>query len=352
MIRVLVVDDSAVTRTYLKFILDADDEIQVVDVATNGEEAIAAVRRRSLDVVIMDINMPQMDGLEATRRIMADHPLPVVIVSATSDVQDVVVAMEALETGAVAVVDKPQGMRTGSARDAVEDLVRTVKSMSEVKVVRRRLMGRPAVGASAMPTRVDAVSKQGEARLIVIGASTGGPIALKQVLSGFDKDLPVPVLIVQHICQGFTEGLVAWLGLHSSLPIRMARNGEQTLPGHGYMAPDDHHMEVDANGFIRLGRGEPEHSLRPAVGPLFRSAARSIGRHAIGVLLTGMGKDGADGLKLMREQGATTIAQDKETSIAHGMPGEAIRIGAAKYILPLEDVAPTLNRLVAVESTP
>jgi two-component system chemotaxis response regulator CheB len=227
------------------------------------------------------------------------------------------------------------------------NLLQTVKLMSEVKVVRRWARARTA--ATPAPALPVAETRQtpGEISVIGIGTSTGGPPVLQTILAGLPKNFPVPILIVQHIAQGFLPGLAEWLNQTTGLQIQIAAYGVCPLPGHVYLAPDNFHMGVGPTGRILLTKEELENGLRPAVSYLFRSLAEVCGHHAVGVLLTGMGTDGAAELKRMRDKGAVTIAQDRESSIVHGMPGEAISLGGATHILPADRIADLLLTLVA-----
>lgn len=343
-IKVLVVEDSPVARELLEHILTQDANIKVIGNAGSGEEAILALGRMKPDVITMDIHLPEMDGFETTRRIMETIPLPIVIVTGTSSAKDVTMAMNAIEAGALAIVQKPNGIGHPDYEAEAAKLVQTVKLMSEVKVVRRW---------ARYPQEVKVKTKtnvkfdhQTEIKIIAIGASTGGPPAIQKILSGLPKKFPVPVLIVQHIAEGFIQGFAEWLGQTSSLPVHVALHGEYCLPGHVYIAPDRLQMKVKMDGKIWLSKDDQENGLRPSVSFLFRSVAEEFGKNAVGILLTGMGKDGAKELKLMKEKGATTIAQDKESSVIHGMPGEAIDLDAAIYVLSLEKIAPALADLV------
>jgi two-component system, chemotaxis family, protein-glutamate methylesterase/glutaminase len=349
MIRVLVVEDSPTAREFLLQILGSDPAIEVVGTAQTGEEALEAVARTKPDVITMDVHMPKMNGFDATRRIMETHPTPIVIVSSTTDVTDTSNAFRAIEVGALALLQRPDGIGHPEHERSAADLLRTVKLMSEVKVVRRWARYRLAeiVSEISLPTEVRVPKAQTQPGLVAIGASTGGPPALQVILAELPRDFPVPVLIVQHIASGFTQGFVEWLAQSSSLPIHVPADGQAALPGHVYVAPDGLHMTVAAQGRIHLDTDEPENGLRPSVSRLFRSVAQAYGPNAIGVLLTGMGKDGACELKLMKEQGAVTIAQDWDTSVVHGMPGEAIKLGAATYVLPPEKIRMALTGLVS-----
>jgi two-component system, chemotaxis family, protein-glutamate methylesterase/glutaminase len=349
MIRVLVVEDSPTVREFLLQILCSDPAIEVVGTAESGEEALKAVARTKPDVITMDIHMPKMNGFDATRRIMETHPTPIVIVSGAADATDTAKAFHAIESGALAVLQKPPGVGHPDHQQSASELVRTVKSMSEVKVVRRwaRFRQTESPHAISIPTEFEFQSAQTHIRLVAIGASTGGPPVLQTILAGLPRNFPVPVLIVQHIAAGFTRGFVEWLAQSSSLPVHVSEHGQPILPGQAYVAPDGSHMAVDTDGRIQLRSEEPENGLRPSVSYLFRSVAKVYGQSAVGVLLTGMGKDGAWELKAMKEQGAVTIAQDRDTSVVYGMPGEAVRLGGATYVLPPEKICGALTSLAA-----
>ncbi|MEI9895035.1 MAG: chemotaxis-specific protein-glutamate methyltransferase CheB [Chthoniobacter sp.] len=344
-IDVLVVDDSKVTRQLLVHILESDPQIRVIGAVTDGQAAVDFVAANCPGVVIMDIHMPGMDGFEATRRIMETQPVPIIICSATTDPKEVATTFRSMEAGAVAFVEKPLGPESDNFQETVANLLQTIKLMSEVKVVRRW----PKLRAAVAPVRVPpGDSKSGPAgiRFIGMGASTGGPPVLQTILSSLPKNLPVPILIVQHIARGFLPGLAEWLGQTTGWQIHLAAHGTCPLPGHVYLAPDDFHMGVTPSGHIYLTREAPENGLRPAVSFLFRSLAEAFAAHVVGVLLTGMGKDGAIELKLMKDRGAETIAQDRESSVVHGMPGEAILLGGATHVLAADKIAETLAMLV------
>ncbi|MFC2060242.1 chemotaxis-specific protein-glutamate methyltransferase CheB [Chloroflexota bacterium] len=344
MIKVLVVEDSPVVREFLIYILGSDPEIEIIGTAKNGKEAIEALRNKKPDIITMDIHMPEMDGYEATRRIMETQPLPIIIVSGSTSVGEVAMTFKAVEAGALSVVARPKGIGHPDYEATAKELIQTVKLMSEVKVVRRWPLSKKEAPPPAPGIEVRKALPA--IQVVAIGASTGGPVALQTILSGLPRDFPVPVLIVQHITTGFLEGFAGWLGQSSSLPVHIASEDEYLLSGHTYLAPDGFHMVVKARNRIALSMAEPKDGLRPSVSHLFNSVARVFGQNAIGVLLTGMGKDGAQELKLMRDKGAVTIAQDEASSIVHGMPGEAIKISAATYVLSLERIAAVLASLV------
>ena len=345
MIKVLIVEDSPVVREFLIYILSSDPEIEVAGTARNGAEAVDTVARINPDVVTMDIHMPKVDGFEATRKIMESNPRPIVIVSGSSTREEVSMTFRALEAGALAIVPRPKGLGHPEHEESARELIRTVKLMSEVKVVRR--WPRSRVGGAVPPTPRLATNKaQAEARVVAIGASTGGPLVLQTILSGLHKDFPAPLLIVQHMAPGFAEGFVEWLAQSTNFPVHIAGQGELMLPGHAYVAPDGFQMGVRSAGRIVLSEDEPENGLRPSVSYLFRSVAQVYGQHAVGVLLTGMGKDGAAEMKVLKERDAVTIVQDKESCIVFGMPGEAMKLDAATYVFPPEKLAEALRSLV------
>jgi len=347
-IRVLIVEDSPVVRELLVHILGADPDLEVVGIAVDGIEAMELLERVKPDVVTVDMSMPRMSGFEVTRRIMESNPLPIVIISASWEPSEVTTTFAAVEAGAVAVVAKPHGPGHADHASASHRLVQTVKAMSQVKVVRRwARAGSQEVRPSAPIRPVRAGSSAARIRIVAIGASTGGPLVLQTLLSNLPKRYAAPVLIVQHIAAGFLPGLADWLGKTTGFPIRIASHGEPLMNGHAYLAPDGIHMGVQS-GRIALMRGEPRDGLRPSVGHMFDSVAAAYGAAAAGVLLTGMGRDGAEELGSMRRKGAMTIAQDEESCVVFGMPGQAVRLGAAEYILSPPRIAALLGGAVAV----
>jgi two-component system chemotaxis response regulator CheB len=345
-INVLVVEDSPVVQMLLKHLLDNDPQLQVIGTANNGQEAVDFVAGQKPDVILMDVHMPKMDGYEATRRIMETQPVPIIISSATMSTAELGETFHALEAGAVAFVEKPAGLGSPGFDRMAQKLLQTVKLMAEVKVVKRWARDRRPGATVAAPPAAELPQRAEAIQVVAIGASTGGPPVIQTILKGLPRDYPVPVLIVQHIASGFLSGMVDWLRQTSPLPVQLAVHGAVALPGHVYLAPDGFHLGLLPNKRIWLSRDDPENGLRPAVSFLFRSVANVSGSRAVGVLLTGMGRDGAAELKLLKDKGAVTIAQDAETSVIHGMPGEAIQLGAALYTLPPRQIAATLATLV------
>ncbi|MEW6753274.1 MAG: chemotaxis-specific protein-glutamate methyltransferase CheB [Candidatus Latescibacterota bacterium] len=341
MIRVLVVEDSAVVRQFLVQLLEGAPDLGVAGTARDGAEAVEAALRLRPDVITMDINMPRLDGFEATRRIMETCPVPIVIVSGSWDTREVATTFRALEAGALAVLPRPSGLGHLDHAATAAEFVNTVRLMSEVKVVRRWPRAGWPAGAPAAP-KPPGPARPSPVGVVAIGASTGGPLALQAILTGLPRELAAPLLIVQHIASGFVQGLTEWLARTSGWPVHVAIHEEPLLPGHAYVAPDGLHLGADGAGRVALSTAAPENGLRPAVAHLFRSVRQAYGLRAVGVLLTGMGTDGAEELKAMKEHGAVTVVQDHDTCVVHGMPGEALRLGAADHVLPPERIGPFL----------
>lgn len=348
-VRVLVADDSMVTRMFLVHLLESDARIRVVGAVADGQAALDFVHRDPPDVVLMDIHMPRLDGFEATRRIMETRAVPIVICSATANARDLAITFRAMEAGAIACIEKPLGREHPDFEATAAHLLETVKLMSEVRVVRRTARTvRSAAAREAM--RREGRDDRGAVKLVGMGASTGGPPVLQTILAGLPKDFPAPILVVQHIARGFLAGMADWLDQTTGFRVKIAAHGTVPLPGHVYLAPDDFHMGVSPSGAIVLAREDPWSGQRPAVSFLFHALARVYGPAAVGVLLTGMGRDGARELKLMRDYGAVTIAQDRETSVVHGMPGAAIALEGATHVLPPARIADMLATLVEPRS--
>jgi two-component system, chemotaxis family, protein-glutamate methylesterase/glutaminase len=342
-IKVLIVEDSAVSRELLTYIINADPMLKVIGFAENGIKALEFIQKERPDVITMDIVMPKMDGYEATRQIMQNNPIPIIIISATVKKEDVNASFKAMEAGALAVFEKPTGPQDPNFHTLAKALRESIKIMSGVKLIARRLKSllKPtAPPIEEVPQPISTIEA------VAIGASLGGPQALSVVLSEIPAFFPVPIFIVQHISSGFTEGFAEWLSHYTPLTVKIAKDREHPQAGTVYIAPDHFHMEVSKNCLIQLVDAPLDGGLKPSVNRLFRSMAHHYGSKAVGVLLTGMGKDGAEGLKLMKEKGSLTIAQDEESCLMFGMPKEAIQLGATNQILPLSSIAQTLKHLI------
>lgn len=347
-ITVLVIEDSSVVQMLLVQILSADPHIQVIGTAKNGEGALQFLAGRSPDVIVMDIDRPHVDGFETTRRIMETRPLPIVICGGSTNTRDKSATFRLMAAGALACVEKPLCKDHKDFESLAAVLRQTVKSMAEVKVV-RRWPRRETSNGKTLPT-FPPKQERAKVEFVGIGASTGGPPVLQTILSGLPKDFPASLLVVQHISPGFLPGMVDWLNQTTGFDVQIASHDARALPGRAYLAPDGLQMAIRPGGQIVLSRSEPENGLRPSIAHLFRSLADVFGPSAAGVLLTGMGTDGAQELKHMKDRGASTIVQDEETSVVHGMPGQAISLGAATYVLPADKIAPVLIAEVTQES--
>ncbi|HJV67361.1 MAG TPA: chemotaxis-specific protein-glutamate methyltransferase CheB [Geomonas sp.] len=351
MIRLLVVEDSTTVRKLLVSVFESDPQLSVVGTAESGEAAVQAVASLRPDVVTMDVNLPGMDGFEATRAIMSSFPVPVVIVTGKMDPKASGTLFRVMEAGALMVLPKPEPPGSPGYERSVADLVRHVKLMSEIKVVRRNF-GRPPLPPPEPQLPQLAPAAKEQIKVVAIGASTGGPPLLRELMGQLPADFNAAVLVVQHMAEGFTEGFVHWLNQGSRLPVELAVAGSPILPGRVYVAPDGCHLEAGPGSRIHLSSAPPDQGLRPSVSALFRSVALRYGKQAVGVLLTGMGTDGVDGLKCMREQGAVTVAQDRESSVVYGMPGSAVKAGAALYVLPPQGILKLLCGLVQPSPPP
>jgi two-component system chemotaxis response regulator CheB len=336
-LRVLVVEDSAVARRLLVHILGSDPELEVIAEAENGAQAVELAARHRPDVIVMDIVMPAVDGLEATRQIMQNTPTPIVLVTAGFD-GDVQVSFDALEAGALTVLAKPWGPQAEGFADAVAALTITAKLMADVKLVRRRPLSRAAARpATAMPRIFHRACE-----VVAVASSTGGPAALATILGSLPESTPIPILVVQHITTGFHQGLVDWLDRISPLSVRLARDGEPLRPGEVLVAPADSHLGVTPAGAVALSDDPSIRGHRPSATHLFASVARAFGDGACGLILTGMGDDGVEGLRVLKEARGLVLAQDEATSVVYGMPRGAVAMGIVDRVLPLDAIAGAL----------
>lgn len=342
MIRALVADDSPTARSLLSALLGDDPDVEVIAEAQDGQQAVELTERLRPDVVTMDIQMPGLNGFEATKRIMASCPTPIVICSSL-DVRDVAISLEALRAGALALLPKPGGPGSLQFEQESRHFVATVKAMARVRIVRRSIEERalPTVVAEQAPPRRAAAKP----RIVGMVASTGGPAALHRILSSLPADFPIPIVAVQHIAIGFAEGLARWLDGASRLRVRVAEDGAELAPGTVHIGPDNRHVGV-RDGRIVLSDEPPVGGFRPSGTFLFESIARSYGGAAMGVVLTGMGRDGTDGLRVLREAGGTIVAQDETTCDVFGMPAAAISEGLADLVLPISAIALHLTKSV------
>lgn len=346
--RVLIAEDSPTMRRHLTNMINSAPGLQVIGEARDGTEVLALVGELKPDVVSMDIRMPGMDGLEATRRIMTQHPTPVVVVSGLVE-QDIDLSFQALQAGALAVVEKPLDRSDPGYVAKQRHLVNTLTAMARVRVIRRWETYVEKVDVGAGIQKIQAASKpQVEAEIVAIGASAGGPSALSVLLKELPADYPRPIAIAQHMPEEFTSGLARWLDKATALHVQVAEDNLVLQPGHVYLAPGAAHlMIVRRQGKLvsRLMNGQGGFRYQPSVDVLFESVAETCGQSSVGIVLTGMGDDGAAGLLAMRQAGALTFAQDEATCTVFGMPGAAIACGAVMHVLGLSNLATTLAQL-------
>jgi two-component system chemotaxis response regulator CheB len=360
MIRVLIAEDSATIRELLREIFLEDQEITVVGTAHDGADAVEKTRRLYPDVITMDIQMPRLDGFEATRQIMAGTPTPIVILSSNVDVGEVEVSMRALALGALALLPKPLGPGSADFERSCQKILSTVKAMSQVKVVRRwdrqepqrsprhRSSERRPLVRTVPPLVTPRSPQRSPApQIVTIAASTGGPPALHRLFAALPRPFAVPILVVQHLGDGFADGFVSWLDSVVSQPVELAKDGEKLVAGTVYVAPDDRHLEVASHSRLRLSTSPPRDHFRPSGDVLFESAAKVYGAAAVAVILTGMGRDGLNGLREVWKNDGYIIAQNEATSVVFGMPGEAVAAGLANEILSPEAIARSLQRLTS-----
>ncbi len=351
-IRVLIVDDSALVRTLLTEMLSAAADIEVVGAAADAHAAREKIKRLNPDVITLDVEMPRMDGITFLRNLMRLRPMPVVMVSSLTE-RGADVTLDALSLGAVDYLPKPKidlAATFAEYRDELAEKIRTAARASVRALDPRRATLEPGPAHSAdavLPRKATPRPLRTTDRIIAIGASTGGTEAIKEVLTRLPPDSP-GVVITQHIPKAFSGPFARRMNDCCAVSVSEAQDGQQILAGHAYIAPGDQHLMVVRDGaryICRLDDGVPVNRHKPSVDVLFRSVAQNGGRNAIGVLLTGMGKDGARGLKEMLDSGSRTIAQDEATSVVWGMPGEAVTLGAAEHVLPLEHIATKIRSL-------
>lgn len=338
-VRVLIVEDSRSQREFLVGMVQAADGFAVAGTATNGHEAITATQRLRPEVVAMDINLPGLDGYEATRAIMQQCPTPVVMISGDARDEEQR-SVQALAVGALAVVRKPRSLVAEGSAGERATLLRTLRLMADVRVVTRYPARQPV---AAQPAGTRRVAQQPE--IMAIAASTGGPAALEVVLRGLGPSFALPVLVAQHITRGFVSALHDWLVRVVPLPIHIAVAGDLLRPGHVYLAPDDHHLVVQARGTVAMQAVEPRDRYCPSADRLFHSVAGVYGSRSIGIILTGMGDDGARGLLALREAGGQTLAQDEASCVVYGMPKAAVMLGSVAEATPLAILADTARHL-------
>jgi len=340
MIRILLADDSILVRTVLREALHSNGDLSVVGEAANGIEAVTLTKSLKPDIIIMDILMPLMDGLQATEAIMAETPTPILILSSTVNDKDVKLAFTAIKKGALDVMEKPAISGAASQADFFGRLGEKIRLLARIKVIHH------IYRADRLKT---VTTEQGSPRsILAIGASTGGPKAVTGIIKSLPQDFSGAIFIVQHISSGFAKGFAHWLDIESSIPVRLAEHGDKPITGTALVAPTDCQMILE-NGVIQIIDAPAVNSCRPSIDVFFESLASSKGSATVGLLLTGMGRDGAQGLLRLKECGAFTIAQDEQSCVVFGMPKAAIALNAASEVLPLDTIPATVKKIFQPE---
>ena len=340
MIRILLADDSILVRTVLREALHSSGELTVVGEAANGIEAVALTKTLKPDIIIMDILMPLMDGLQATETIMAENPTPILILSSTVDEKDLRLAFTAIRKGALDVMEKPAISGAASQADFFGLLREKIRLLARIKVIRHFYRA----------DRLKQIAPEnGSLRsILAIGASTGGPKAVTSIIKALPHDFSGAIFIVQHISSGFAKGFAHWLDIESSIPVRLAEQGDRPIAGTALVAPTDCQMILE-KGIIKIIDAPAVNCCRPSIDVFFESLAPSKGKDTVGLLLTGMGRDGAQGLLQLKERGAFTIAQDEQSCVVFGMPKAAIALNAASEVLPLDAIPDTVKKIFLPE---
>jgi two-component system, chemotaxis family, protein-glutamate methylesterase/glutaminase len=348
-VRVLIVEDSPLMQQLLTHIFNQDPDFQVIGTADDAQSAVEAVASLKPDVVTMDIQIKRSNGLEVTRQLMQTTPVPIVVISTSCQAGDAQVALEIVQAGALAAIPKPPSLNHPEFARTAANLRQIVKDMSCVKVVKRRRTVMSSL--TDLPLIPKAKTPGSLYDLVAIGASTGGPPAVMALLKDLSPRLPVPVLLVQHIYPGFSPGLVAWLSSETPWKIQLIQANTKAEPGVVYLCESGYQMGIKPDLTITVKAGTADSHHAPSVSHLFSAVAQSFGARAIGIILSGMGNDGAEELKLMREKGAITIAQDQKSSTVYGMPGEAAKIKAAEHVLSPTATARWLNQIFGLKQT-
>ncbi len=343
MIRVLIAEDSPSIQRTLKALLSDQEGIEIVGVANNGLEAVAMCRDQQPDLVTMDIFMPEMDGLEATQRIMQECPTRIVLISSIVDSQNLRNSFEAIRSGAVGLIEKPHGVLRGNYSEVRGELIRVVRQIMEAQPKKQLRYSNPESLRQSDHFREERPPQPSPPKkryrkvletiatpeVICIGGSTGAPAVLSTILSRLPSNYPVPIVIAQHIATGFIQGMVEWLDGITKNKVRIARQGDSISAGLALVAPDNAHLQFESAGRVRLIPPRRKETYVPSINRLFESAAVSFGSKGLGIILSGMGTDGCSGLETMRSQGAVTIAQSEQSSVVYGMPMVAFKQGAA-----------------------
>ncbi len=328
----LIVDDVKIIRDALTAILSSDNDIEIIGTAENGKEAVEKTATLNPDFITMDLRMPIMNGLKAMYKIMKQHPTPILVVS---DLKDSHVAFKALSIGAVDIISK-----SDLSMEKMEDLIRKVKTLSKAKIDKKNNFEGTGEGGPSQG------SKPKKKQIIAIAGSTGGPSALTKILSNISSGFSCPILIAQHMSDGFVPGFVKWLNKTSNLNVKEGEDGETIIPGQVYLLPTNNNMEVEEGGKLKLSTRKTGGAYKPSCNILLSSVASTYRESSVGIILTGAGNDGVDGIMQIKKNNGITVAQDENTSLVFGMAKEAISSGSIDQVLPLQEIASYLDQLV------
>ena len=349
-IKVFLVEDSPIALTILQRVLGSSSEIEIIGTASNGISALKHIPRLQPDVVCTDLLMAQMDGLELTQKLMAQFPRPILVISDVVTANDTQKVSQLLDAGVVDVFPKPETGFLEDYEQQRETLIQKLKVLSGVKVFTKINYFKPQSNLSQQNQNQARKSlspnKITDYQIIAIGVSTGGPSALETILSKLPGNFPLPLVCTQHISVGFLDSLIHWLSLECKLKVKIAELGEKPLPGTIYFAPEKYHLEIDDRGSFCYSQAPSFNSHCPSATIMMQSLVKFYGKSMIGILLTGMGKDGVLGMQEIYRCGGLTIAQDEASSVIFGMPQEAINLGVVQQVLPVEEIAPFLLRQV------
>lgn len=337
MINILIIDDSNTECLLLKTIFESDPNLKVIGIAKDGQEGVTLALKLKPDIITMDIVMPIMDGFEATKLIMAQHPIPIVIISSKINNQDLNITYRALSIGALTVINKPCNIAANDFAIEKQYIIDTIKAMAEIRVIRRVHSPKKKLLTSDLQSTPHLPFK-----IIAIGTSVGGPEALKVILTELPENFPLPIVIVQHMTVGFISGFASWLDKNTEIKVKIAEDNERLQKSVVYIAPDDVHMQIAACSndlMVKLSKSPAISGFCPSVDVLMNSVAKSCGKNALGVLLTGMGCDGAEGLLMIKKSGGHTIIQDPKSAVVFGMASVAQSFGAVDKVIELDKMA-------------
>lgn len=346
--RVLIVEDSPTMQMLLKKIIEEDPRLEVIGIACDGKDAIEKVEYYKPDVITMDLFMPRIDGFEAIRRILQNHLIPIIVISGKYKKEDVEMSYKAIEAGAISILEKPPSLSDPNYKKIVRNITKSIFAVANLKIIRRIKHHINDENILQSYKKIETYHKGGKIRCLAIGASLGGPQALRELLSNIPKNFPIPIFLVQHISKGFTQGFADWLDSFTELTVLIPKDNDIARAGHVYVAPDEKHMKILKDNKICFTT-HPNTSLMPSVSELFLSIANTYGSETLGIILTGMGSDGCQELLTLKNKGAITIVQSEPTCIATGMPGSAIKLKAARHVLALEEIAPFVKKIISCQ---